>query len=420
MPRALIITVGGSDTPIVEAIKQHRPDFIYFICTEGNDPTKASSPTVDGQVVIGKPKIKCPCCNKIIQEQETRENIIKQAGYSGDYKKIEIQGPDNYNEIYEKTKAVIDEAKSKGYEIIADFTGGTKTMTAVLAMLSVLDFDIKPSLTTGKRTDTVRVAGDSIPVLLNVSQVRFEKILEVVGILVSNYLYNSAYTVLKQAATKIIMDEKIKQQAIERTLLLRAFSCWDSFDYKGAYDEIRNHSVEFGNYLEYLLKILNMTKNTGYEPVFDLIMNAERQAHNGFFDNAVARLYRALELFAQIRLKKEYCIDTSALEKSMNKLKNPERWEKKKNEKGEIKIGLQDDYELLFELEDFFGTIYNQQKEKLQNILQVRNFSKLAHGDQPVSEENWKNMLEFTKSFIKECCDNAKIKVEYLQLPTKI
>ncbi|MCM8760086.1 MAG: TIGR02710 family CRISPR-associated CARF protein, partial [Candidatus Omnitrophica bacterium] len=140
----------------------------------------------------------------------------------------------------------------------------------------------------------------------------------------------------------------------------------------------------------------------------------------GFFDNAVARLYRALELFAQIRLKKEYCIDTSALEKSLNKLKNPERWEKKKNEKGEIKIGLQDDYELLFELNDFFGTIYKQQKEKLQNILQVRNFSKLAHGDQPVSEENWKNMLEFTKSFIKECCDNAKIKVEYLQLPTKI
>ena len=45
-------------------------------------------------------------------------------------------------------------------------------------------------------------------------------------------------------------------------------------------------------------------KSSGYEKVGDLLRNAERRAAQSRFDDAVARLYRALELFAQLRLRK--------------------------------------------------------------------------------------------------------------------
>ncbi|MCX7706129.1 MAG: TIGR02710 family CRISPR-associated CARF protein, partial [bacterium] len=421
MGKALIITVGGSDKPLVEAIKQYNPDFIYFICTAGKGP-EASSPMVDGdgKVCIEKKEIKCSGCSRIVQEQIARENIIKQAGYEGEYRKIEIDGPDDYEEIYQKTKEAIKEAKQKNYEIIADFTGGTKTMTAVLAMLSVLDVDTKPSLTRGKRTDTSGVTGESLSTLIDVSSVRIENMFTLVDILISHYLYNSAYLLLTQSASKIQVSGKMGNILIDKSSLLLAFSYWDNFEYQKAYENLKDYAPKFKNDFDYLLKILGKEKNSGYEMVFDLIMNAERQAHNGYYDNAVARLYRSLELFAQIRLRNKHNIETSELEKSLQKLKNPEKWEKKKNEKGEIKIGLQDSYEVLLELGDAFGNVYSQQKKELLNILQIRNNSKLAHGDKPVNEEDWKKMLEFAKNFINECCRKSGITVDYHQLPIEI
>ncbi|MCX8095838.1 MAG: hypothetical protein N3D74_06620 [Caldisericia bacterium] len=52
-----------------------------------------------------------------------------------------------------------------------------------------------------------------------------------------------------------------------------------------------------------------------------------------------------------------------------------------------------------------------------KGIFLIRNNSKLAHGDTPITENQWKEILKFTKEFIEECCNLAKIKIEYLQLP---
>jgi hypothetical protein len=46
----------------------------------------------------------------------------------------------------------------------------------------------------------------------------------------------------------------------------------------------------------------------GYEIVEDLLLNAERRAMQDRYDDAVGRLYRALELLVQIRLLQTYDI----------------------------------------------------------------------------------------------------------------
>lgn len=58
---------------------------------------------------------------------------------------------------------------------------------------------------------------------------------------------------------------------------------------------------------KYILALVAITKeNGGYEQVQDLILNAERRAVQERYDDAVARLYRAVEMVAQVRLQSEW------------------------------------------------------------------------------------------------------------------
>ena len=70
-------------------------------------------------------------------------------------------------------------------------------------------------------------------------------------------------------------------------------------------------------------------------------------------------------------------------------------WEK--DEKGEIKIGLKEAYELHEELEDPIGRTYKEEKSKFINILNLRNFSKLAHGNILFNEDEWNEFFVFVK-----------------------
>lgn len=422
MSKALIITVGGSDEPIVNAIRSYKNqiDFIYFICSGGDTPT-SSSPTIDkeGKPILAQKEIKCPHCKEIIVSEERRENILKQSGYKKGYEKIEIKNPDSFEEVYQKTINCIKKAKEEGYQIIADFTGGTKMMSSVLAMLSALDLEINPSLTIGERKDIIKTTSLSVPVILDVDSARIDFSIKIADELISRYLYYPA-TVILEKILQLGFRQEIADKIRKKLFLCKIFYLWDSFEYKKAYENLRNYAEEFRKEFSYLLKILEKEKNTGYEPVFDLISNAQRQGYNGFYDNAILRMYRALELFAQIRLKKEYDIETSCLEKSIDKLRNKEKWLSKKDEKGQIKIGLKDDYELLFELSDPVGITYNKRKEQFIDIIKLRNESKLAHGDIPISEDSYNRFCSFCKDFIENCCKEIKVKVEYIDLPKNL
>lgn len=421
--KVLIITVGGSDEPVVEAIKGYKPDFIYFICS-GGKPEVASHITVDGKdenkktiinekPCIRKKQIKCPDCGVTIQKEERFPSIIEQAEYEGDYEKIILNDPDDFSEVYDKTKICIDKAKEMG-NVIADFTGGTKTMSSVLSLLCAFNFNISPSLVKGKRENIIKISEGSIPVRENFNFARIDYILKIAGDFVSRFLYYPAKIIIEDVLTKIELNGELERKLIKKRNFCEGFYLWDIFEYEKAFNIIKDEK-SLPNYRDYLLKILGKTKSTGYEKVFDLICNAERQAENGFYENACARIYRTLELFAQIRLKKNYGIETGDLD--LNKVKNKDYWENKRDNEGKIKIGLVDDYKLLLELNDEFGKVYAEKESTLKNILQIRNNSKLAHGDTPITEKDWKKILQFVKEFIENCCNRLKIKIEYLQLP---
>ena len=90
-----------------------------------------------------------------------------------------------------------------------------------------------------------------------------------------------------------------------------------------------------------------------------ILNNARRREDENKFDDAVARLYRSLELIAQIRLSKEYGIDSSNVDIDVLRQNNvDEDYLSEIHISDEIKFGLTADYELLAQLNDDLGDFY--------------------------------------------------------------
>lgn len=68
--KVLLITVGGSDIPVVTSIKSLKPDRVIFFCTSGKIGSRS---TIDGEGLV---------CGDYVNRQRTnlRPNIMKQTG----------------------------------------------------------------------------------------------------------------------------------------------------------------------------------------------------------------------------------------------------------------------------------------------------------------------------------------------------
>ena len=134
-------------------------------------------------------------------------------------------------------------------------------------------------------------------------------------------------------------------------------------------------------------------------------MNAQRRSDQGRFDDAVARLYRAIEAMAQYRLQEKYQIDSAKVDISFLTPKLKEKY----SHVDSPKLALQDCYLLLSEKSDDLGKEFERldlfsyspglKNENLsvvckENLLAIRNTSILAHGFNPLSEDNFKKLLD--------------------------
>jgi len=149
------------------------------------------------------------------------------------------------------------------------------------------------------------------------------------------------------------------------------------------------------------LKLRNKNKKC---LLIDLINNAERRIKEGKYDDAVARLYRCVELIAQIRLldydfneidEKEK--NKFNLEKIKNKGIDTEKYEKYADENGRVKLGMEKKFELLKDLGWAEAEEIYLQNNTLKNLLQKRNNSILAHGLEPVKKETAEQLFENVK-----------------------
>ncbi|MDM7918112.1 MAG: TIGR02710 family CRISPR-associated CARF protein, partial [Methanosarcina sp.] len=309
-------------------------------------------------------------------------------------------------------------------EIVVDYTGGTKSMTGGLAAAS-LDFcGIKLCVVKGDRTDLVKVLDGTERIKVTEKNFAFlNRQFEQARKLMGRYDYEGAISILEETITVSDIPEELDKKIQCLYSFSKAFLAWDRFDHVESWKLLyqkRRSAPENVVFLETVLwsrkKFDEELKNVpveglvlsprgcGYELVEDLVLNAERRASQGRYDDAVGRLYRAFEMLVQMRLFDRYSIDTGNvdLEKLPETLRAEYEVRKKENEK--IVFGLRNSYELLSRLnpEDELWKLYAKNSKGLEGALTIRNKSLYAHGMSPISKVQYE---EFHERFVNGVLD---------------
>ena len=419
MKRILVLSVGSSSEPIVNAINFYKPDFVYFFCSSGQ---KGSAISIDGpgEPCGNKSKSKCPECGyEYYLGNPKGKSIVFQVGLSKDkYEVVSVDDPDNLNLCYSTLVSLSKSIKKKypDAQIISNYTGGTKTMSAAIALVGIITEEWDLSLNKGPRLDIIKIKGGDIPVVINKWQIFAEQSLESAAKTLVNYDYALANAIVSGLLSHPL-EPTFERRLLRARQLCAAFDCWDKFEHEKALELLQPYDKDFFAYIIPLKKILKKTKATGYELVGDLLNNAERRATQQRYDDAIARLYRATELFAQIRIEKTkgYKLGKLTL-KELDEELRPE-YSKYMKENDRLLLGLREDYELLYKMKDPIGNEFKENEGSLLEALKYRNSSIFAHGITPLKQKDFNFVNERLKGFILKAAKKIDLHLESKQLP---
>jgi CRISPR-associated protein (TIGR02710 family) len=383
--KVLILTVGTTREPLEVALSEHAPEGVVFLASQASHPVAAE--------------------------------LLRDYGASFRHHTLLLEDAESLLEAYQKAllalrKALEWEAKA----IVADLTGGTKPMAAGLT-LALTGRGVVFSYVGGERRDpeTGRVlSGHERLRLLEDPTARFG-LREWAGFTRAWNALNlgMALSELESLLSRPLSPSEARfYRAMQG--VVEGLMEWDRFRHQEALKRLSAHlpvalavaeawghggKVRVLKGLEALLPHLKSIVEAGEKPTFpllqDLLANAERRAALGRFDDALARLYRALELAVEADLQERLGFTP----------KDPKTWPENFPESLRERIlkprGLMELLEAAFDLDLAFGQrgtlaqrLYGE-KNRLQALLQKRHGSILAHGTRPVEREDYERLRDF-------------------------
>jgi CRISPR-associated protein (TIGR02710 family) len=400
MTRVLIVSVGGSPDPILKAVELHQPDEVVFACSA----PPCSAPSLEQ--VIGEGT---PCRHRIEDCEELRPNLVVQLGLKGfrpDLQLIELPDPDDLNDCLKRLRDFVESlpARFSQLELCGDFTGGTKSMSTALAF-TLLGQEASLSVVSGPRDNLVRIEKseglrivDPIPLLAHrLIEERLPPLLEA-------HFYDRARSLVLDFQRDQAQRLGLPQQEALGGLLdqLQVLVLWDRFRWCDALEAAQACRFDqlWPDLHAWWLRVeaaidwdpadSSAVAITGYELVQDLLLNAERRGRRDWYDDAVARLYRATELLAQTYIWLELGLAT------------PPDWSQRELQlaSGErfANTGVMGLYRWLQDHEAIrgkgkaergLGSIYAKQWREIKRLFDARNRSLLGHGLRPIDEITW-------------------------------
>ena len=382
----LICSVGGAPEPIVESLLYWKPVAVRFIV----------SPQTRQQVDV------------VLRSYAERAG---QPLSPGCHECVPVGDPQDLGGVVTALRPLASTVdawtrRGNGYGVVVDFTAGTKCMSAALAVASHR-WSCRFSYVGGDRRskDGVGVVESGAERVVRSANPwdAFGYVVVEEAVTVFNHgSYAAAAEVLHQARRRAT-DPSVKRELSTLQAVTEAYAAWDRFDHATAQgrfaDALKNRNDLLAMFTDPRELILNLqcdqaqvTDLAGQRQparvwVEDLLRNARRRAVESRHDDAVARLYRAFEALAQLRLREQHGIaDTKSV--ALEKLPDERRQQWKDLARdGKVSIGLQEAYAVLLDFGDELGQKFD--KEGLngtQSPLVARNQSILAHGFQSVGE----------------------------------
>jgi CRISPR-associated protein (TIGR02710 family) len=401
MIKAIVASLGGTPQPIIKTILDYEPDNVYFI---------VSSVSVE-------------------QVQESGELSKSTEHIEYEYEVFDTTDPENLVDCYLSSLRAISRAKDifSPAEILVNYTGGTKCMAAALVLAS-MDDDFKHCYIGGKIRDEVGRVKTGYEMAFIESSPRIAlgvNDLNDAMILFNRNVIGEAEKMLQMADSVISNRPAISKQMRSLRGAVNAYLKWDRFDHVAAkrildecdldiFDVDTKDTVESNKTILY--KLLERSKGGTelcMELVLDIISNANRRAEEGHYDDAIARLYRALEMIGQYRLK-ENGYDASDMKIDDEDLKK--RYEL---DDGTIKLSLVAVFTFLRDLGDEWGQIFMEEFDGFKKHLGKRTLSIFAHGTETRSKEDYLRFKMDIKKFI-EACGIEYTEIEFPEFPEDI
>ena len=444
---ALLLTVGDV-AGLPKAISDTKANLVCFI------HTKDSQKTIEEVIAALNQKV-------IDENDHDLKEYMLSFKENETYFKIKLNSHVDLNESFIESRHVIRRLKREGYDIRIDFTGGTKVMGVGL-YLAAMSEHCKYYYVSGKRQDDI---GNVISGFEEIEQLEdpyetfavreFNR-----GIQFFNSYQFDASLINFKAAYDVLEDDDLKERARLFIDIVKMYNSWDKFN-NNLIEDSKITKIKLNKFLkENIIEVIDKSENlTSYfnerNPEFyeqlkrnlnfldkkisnkqsenfkdikvylpDLLNNAQRRIDEGKYDDAVARLYRATELVAQLKLVEHDFVSTYELEKNLSFYVDKSRVESGVNSKARRSLNhwkyyndkeivdtfaLKKTYQLLSKLnmsdakalsDNFFDNI----KEDLNK----RNTSILAHGLNPVGKTLADDLYDLVLDHSIKLCSNVE------------
>lgn len=383
-----VISVGGSPEPIKHSLSRYRPTYVLFVVSEESR----------GQI---------------------EEKILPGLDYTPQYSYAVVSSPEDisscYRELRSKIREWLEEKRLQPDTVVVDITGGTKPMSAALALAAVEQFHHFAYVGGAQRDKGglgVVVSGtEQIVPTTNPWDELAVRELELARHFYARHQVAAAAEILRRAAGKARRrQEELETLADLCQLLAQA----DDFQFRNLFREFKRRQLALGvifkngrrpvfDQLQRLAEHWQQLEEesqqvaSGGRPglvarrtLLELIANAERRAAQGRFDDAAARLYRAVELAAQNRLAEAFGARLGRL--MLEQIPEPHReafareFAHCRDEEGFYQLALRRAFEALRYSPRSEDQKFSEVYPRLHNVLQYRNQSILAHGLVPITE----------------------------------
>lgn len=397
--KAMIVSVGGTPAPIIYSLNHTKPEFICFFVSKQS---------------------------KKMLEEDILPNLDFKPKY---YDLIITPNADLLTDCYANLSKylpnILEKWEVDPSEVCVDYTGGTKTMSVALTLVTINNSCCYSYVGGDERSKGgvgIVVNGkERVWFLENPwNEIAFTEKKEA-SILFNKARYSSASEILEKCVERVNKEKRPFFKALIE--MVRGYELWDSFKHKQAKVKLYrckdvltayasgSEKAELLNLVQKIEENIGFLENLDQNRIpskfyfLDLLGNAKRRANlERKFDDAVARLYRAMEVLAQEELKENFGINTSdvKIQDIPERLKDDFIIKYKDPKDNKIKLPLFASYQLLYEkgnklAEEFF----KDYEKEIKPLLNIRNQSILAHGFNPVDEDTFLRMFFIVMKFSK-------------------
>lgn len=397
--RLLIASLGGSPQPVILTASTYRPERIVFFTS--HDTVKLSA------------------------------EVLASLDYNPKVEYEITDDPNLLSECYKKCRLCIERAEKARFrpdQILVDYTGGTKVMTAAL-LLSGIGKKFRFNYVGGNQRDKAGVGivldgheklfSEMSPWVIFAEEERRQ-----VVTLFNNRRFSAVIEVVQSLLQRGLPIEIERYFKLVRQVAMGLLK-WDQFDIKKAYDLLSEGIKLLEEHLQLyptsgldeffrqlkalqarLQTILSETKGLTRPHgvlIDDLLNNARRRMVDRRNDDAAARIYRALELYGQICFHQTTGCNNDSVEPNLvpEEIRDDfiRRYGDRSNNR--LKLPLQATFTFLEFKNHAAGHRFKKNMKEIKNIQSNRNDSILAHGLKPIGDDAVQSIFKTIAEFVQ-------------------